>query len=742
MADVLAATDAARLTEFARAFKGAARAVVLYPDGHPAIGATLGRLAQITAQGRLASPLRISVTPESLLLDGRVAARPDPAIAELASLLHAHLIGELTVFAGGDEHAWSVFLRLLARAPDGVRAEGGILRLWMAAAGTHVDVRELDYSEVLRERASGLSASWADIASSCLAGDTVDIPEELIRALLDESGYNDTLARVLAEIDEAAEAAGRTIPARAAALLRLLRGLLNSAARRVPDRLEQLTLRLSSSLERLTPDLMLAVVAQERQHAAAGGLHPAVTGQMSDGSVAGFVARNAMTPRAPIERLAQAFQALVVDPERRERLVTMAHDTAIVAGESGRGFETKWREIAETLLSEYSDEPYVSTQYASELTEAREQALQVEQLNEDPPDRLSAWIATVAAGEIRRLDVMLILDLLRIETDSARRAAIMTPALSLVEELFLLGDFETVEPVLVRWQEDAGNPDDHDRQATASAALRRLASGVTMGHIVSHLDGADENQFRRIKSLCSRIGDIMVRPLAETLSTEERTHTRERLTDILLGFGAAGRREVEQLKSSPNAAVRRTAIYLLREFGGMDALPDLTELLDDTEPIVQREAVRAILKLGTPEAYLVLEQGLLSGTPQSRDVIMQALGSHREDTAAPLLVYILDHVSHRGALGWVYARAVDMLGQLSDPVVVPALRSALHRGEWWAPRRTAALRRAAAAGLARMGTSEALDALADAARTGSRGVRSAARAALDLAPGGRAGEGG
>ena len=55
--------------------------------------------------------------------------------------------------------------------------------------------------------------------------------------------------------------------------------------------------------------------------------------------------------------------------------------------------------------------------------------------------------------------------------------------------------------------------------------------------------------------------------------------------------------------------------------------------------------------------------------------------------------------------------------------------SALYRGEWWAPRRTKALRRTAAAALRLIGNAEALQALEDAAARGPRGVRVAARAA-------------
>ena len=84
---------------------------------------------------------------------------------------------------------------------------------------------------------------------------------------------------------------------------------------------------------------------------------------------------------------------------------------------------------------------------------------------------------------------------------------------------------------------------------------------------------------------------------------------------MFIAFGASGRREVERLKSSPNAAVRRTAIDLLRQFGGSEALPRAERLLDDNEPQVQREAVRAILSIGTERAYATLGRALTDGTP-------------------------------------------------------------------------------------------------------------------------------
>ena len=62
----LTTEEATRLVEFARACKAAARAVLLYPAGHPAIAATLGRIVQITSAASLSEPLVVTVLPESL----------------------------------------------------------------------------------------------------------------------------------------------------------------------------------------------------------------------------------------------------------------------------------------------------------------------------------------------------------------------------------------------------------------------------------------------------------------------------------------------------------------------------------------------------------------------------------------------------------------------------------------------------------------------------------------------------
>jgi HEAT repeat protein len=738
--------DAARLTEFARACKAAARAVVLYPGNHPAIAATLGRLVQLTSQANLAEPLRINVQPDALLVDGRAPARMDPAIGELATLLHDHLIGEMTVHAGGDVEAWQKFLLLLGRAPDAVRSEGGIGRLWTALAGSHVEVREIDYSEVLRERRGGEAAAWEQVIANCLQGDAFDLDDEAFAALVQIAGDPAKVAELMSALDVRAAESGHSIGHRTRALLMLMQGIVRAVAERQPESMDAVLRNLAGAVGQLTPDMLMSLLSQRAnppedstpdgvqgggQPAGAQGLVNAVASRMSDSTIAQFVARNALAPGTSIDRVAQAFHTLVGGEEQRERLLTMAHDDAASSPlGNADGFEEAWENVAQKMLTSYSDKPFVSEEYARELSSARTKAVAVEHLHDDPPERLSAWRGTVATSELRRLDLTLVLDLLRLEQDTQRWSTLLRPVVSLLEDLLLVGDFDAASELLAALLRHREPDCSQERRQAAIIAVDVLVQGPLMRHIVTHLATIDDAQFEEVKAICLSIGDVLIRPLAETLSAEERVRPRERLTAILLGFGSIGRREVERLKSSPNAAVRRTAVYLLREFGGSDALPELAELLNDNEQQVQREAVRAILRIGSAKAYQVLEQALASGTVQSREAIMQSLTLVRDGGATPLLAYILDHVDHRGPLGAIYARAIEALGALKDPQGVPALKGALYRGEWWAPRRTAALRGAAAAALARIGSSEATAVLNEAVTAGSRGIRAAARAHL------------
>lgn len=727
----LAPDVAQRLIDFARACKAATRTVTLYPDGHPAIVGALSRLVETAARATASGPLTVAATPDRLTIDGRGPARPDPALGELAALLHSHLVGELRILNGAEPAAWRGFLLLLARTPDEILVDGGIARLWAAAGGQHVEIREIDYAQVLRERPSGSHAEWDAIIEHCLAGDAVELDDATVKTLLDIASDAGRLRDLVRRIDEEAMSSG-TGRTQAQALVRLLRLMARAAAGADPAQLEAILSNAAAAAGQLSPEVMLELLTERYQSQPGGQMDVvgAMVDRMSDATIASFVATSVVTERGATARLAQAFQALVPEGDRRDLLIDLV-ESEVMKTPLGRetSFEDLWKRASELLLS-YRDETFVSAEYARELTTARTQAADLERVSDDPPERLAGWLSTVADAEVRHLDLLLLLDLLRVEEDPERWADVLEPATAHVNDLVLLGDLESAVPLVRAIAAETSATASNRHREPATAAIARLAAGQLMSSLVGHLRTVDDALSDHAKALCQALGPPVIKPLAEALAAEERGRAFRRLTDILVSFGSRGRDAVEQLKSSANPAVRRTAIHLLREFGGNDALGELTPLLEDRDPNVQREAIRAIVNIGTNESFAILERVLVGGSAPSREAITGSLVSIRDERAVPLFAHILRSREYRRSLRSVYDGAVSALGAIGGPEAVEALKYALHEGEWWAPLRTSAIRTAAANALGHIGTPEAAAVLQDASTNGPRGVRAAARQQL------------
>ena len=729
--DILAADETLRLAEFARACKAAARVVALYPVTHPAIKAALGRIAGAAARLRHEGAVVLTVMPDAVLLDGRAPLKPESSLVELASLLHGHLIGELRLAGDLPPEGWHAFLTLLARAPEDVRATGGLSREWSAAGHDAIEVRQIDYTEVLRERPSGLDSAWERIITSYLEGDLSDLDEEAMTALLDIAGdtgrFKEFTEQLVAKASEGGRRGKKDI------VLRVLQALADFTARQHPEQLDRVLSQVAGVVPRLTPDLVLMLIttgAPLPEGAPPGiDLGGEVRSRISDHAIAEFVAQTVSREQGATARLAEAFQALVPDDARRQPLLeTAAAEAAHLPVGRHPDFREMWKHAVD-MLTTYSDEKYVSDEYGRELASARANAIEVERVSDDPPERVNSWRQSVSEDAIRRAELRLLLDLLAIETRPAEWTQVLDAMLALIDQLVLTENLalaqELIEAIVAASRE--GQP----FAATAHAGLEKLRTGPLMRHVVLFIRQAPADAVDSVSAFCRALGPSVIGTLAEALAHEQGL-AMKRLREVLLSFGAAGRAYADDLRSSPNPAVRRTAIDLLRAFGGAEALPDLAGLLDDAEPAVQRDALRAIVQIGTDEAYAVLQQALMSSNTATRDAIMKALIATRDDRAAPLFVYILQHIDYRGHLEQVYLSAVETLGKLGgDPASVEALSRVLRRGEWWAPLRTQRLRTTAAAALRACGSAEARQALEQAVSDGPRGVRRAARAALN-----------
>jgi hypothetical protein len=722
----LAPEVASRLAGFARACKAAARAVSLYPPEHPAIEVALSRLAAAAAAATEKEKFVVRVVPGNLLVDGKMSARPEPALGDLANILHGHLVGELTIHRGVDAASWRAFLALLAQDPQDVRAQGGIGRAWTTGAGHGIDLQEIDYATIIKERASGDDASWDTIIENCLRTDAVELDEETLKALTEIASDSGRLWDFINRLEEQA-ASGGDVKAHTAALMRILKGITKHVAESSPETLDLILDNIAQAATRLSPESMMGLLGSEQEPGSPEANLAAEVGQrMSDSMISRFVARSVATERACTSRLADAFRALAPDPERKQAVLELVHkDLQASALGAAAGFEALWSRVAE-MLGSYSDQRWVSEDYSIELSKACGQMLEVESVPDDPPERISSWLTTVSDAALRALDVQLLCDLLVVEPDGERWQELLDVVVRHVDDLVLIADFVSARRLVDALGAEAKLAGSA-RQRAAAGAVDLLVRGELMPQLAAHLNTVGDEEGEQIRSLCLAIGPTLVPHLANALANEQRPRSRQRLTDLLMEFGEHGRQCVDQLRRSPNPSVRRAAVRLLRSFGGQDALSDLAELLNDSEAHVQREAVRALIAIAVDEAYALLEQALASEASRARSAVIQELSTTRDERATPLFCYMVRHLACRGNTREIYLKAVSRLGTLGGPGAVEALKDVLHKGLWWSPRRAREWRTVAAEALAALKTPEAQVVLEEAVASGTFGVRRVAK---------------
>lgn len=728
-----------RLAEFARACKAATRVVSMYPASHPAIQTALARIGEATKQATANGPLPITVLPDALLVAGRGLAKPEPSANELAALLHQQLIGELTLFDRLDNDGWHSFLTLLSKPPEDTRALGGVKKAWEETGNKAIVLTEIDYADILRERGGSADGATWDRILAALKEDTDDhgVGAGASGGMDDMIALTESPERLVQfaqRLQDVGRASGDDALQQRKSLLGLMHGLANYTAERKPHELDTVLDTMAGAAAQLPPDMLLTLITDPPPQSAGSGsarmdLAGELQARLTDEMVSKFLVDNIAKDRGASNRLATAFHTLVPDRARQQAVLAAAAAQAADMFQQDPLFESVWSSSSEMLMS-YSDAKFVSEGYARELTTAQAQAMDVTQIGDDPPARIRAWVSTLAEDQLRALDQRLILDLLKIETRADAWSGVLDNALSDIDQLVLVGDLPLASQLLEAVSDiarDAASP----FAAAASAGITRLVEGPMVRHMALFFQRSTDAEFEIARRMCAMIGPALVKPMSDALMGEDNARTVRRLRDILISYGHAAREYANELKSSRNPAVRRAAIDLLKGLGGEGALPDLRQMLDDTDTQVQREALRGIVQIGTNEAYQLLEQALKTGAPHTKDAIMQALGAFRDERSAPLFVHILNTTPSTGPTEGLYLQTIESLGKIAaDERSAAALKEILYRGDWWAPGRTARSRAAAARALRSMGTGGADRLLEEAAASGPSAVKKIAKAAL------------
>ncbi len=722
------------VSALARALVAAARNTALYPPDHPAVRASVDRLRTALHEAASGQPFSFGVTPDTLIVDGISAATRESPVAEAAAWLHQRDVLQLTFAGDVPPAALETLLRVLGEDIASTRARGGPARAWAEVGHPSIAVEQVDFSRVLEDREVEHPARTKDDLWKAIVAAVLDrrktLDEAVQRRLLDIAGDTVAIGQLAQDVITPNYAADGSpmLTTQAAAVVAAYRHLVGIVDVMAPDRRAEVMQNLAAATASLDPRVVMQMLSGREEGATAGG-SPAIKRGLAeafdDMKVAQLLATTLAIDGQASERLAEVFDTIAPDEPRKRRVLTLTRsllsETAFGRGDQ---FQTLWSSMEELLLT-YNERPFVSAEYRAGLDHAGSRA--AEMAGSDVPADLLALVDSLGQDNVRRLSVILLIDLLTLERDPARASEIARDLTALCEDLLLAGDYQSAVDVTGVLAAQAADP-----VAIAGSgsrvALDGLAETIAFREAVDLLGEMGETEAALFAKVCANVGPAASDPLRGVLDVEALTPARRRATAIIHDFGGRASRRLAPLVSSPHWYAQRNVAELMGALGSAEAVPLLQSLLRGADPRVMSAAVHALSRIDDPTAARAVHTVLRAATGGQRSAVVAALVAERDPRVVPVLVRILNESDALGADHAIVLETLAALANVGDDQAVPQLAATMRKRSWFGRKKLRAVKAGALAALRRIGTPAAERALSEAAVNGDRLLRKLVRA--------------
>ena len=717
----------------ARTLVSGIRTRSLYPAAHPNVDSAVARLHEsILAIGET-NGFTLGVTPETLLLDGKPLDDTDVQVTEAAELLHELDIIRLTFSSQIKPHTLHSLVGVLSQDITLLRGRGGPARAWDEDGDGAVLIEQIDYHEVLKdhdgERKQGdRDHLWLHLVRSIGRRDATFSEVEQERLL--------EIAASVSAIGELANEATKPactpegaplLTTQATMVLAAYAHLHQVVGVMAPERVDQVTANLAAATSALDPRIVVEMMRADQGDDIRNAVVRGMADSFDDDQVAQLLATTLALDGKATERLAEVFDTIVPDDERKVRVFDL---TKTMLNEQDFGgedrFKTLWNSV-DSLLISHDETAFVSSDYRTVLDSATSRGEVMAEGGALPPE-LGDWAATVEEESVRTLSVTLLSDLLRIETSAVRGADIVRDIHSMVEDLLLTGEYAEALRLVQALGEAAGKRGGVARGA-ARKALDELGTGGALRETIGLLDALDEAEFDMLRTLFSEIGPSAVESLHATLLFERKSRARVRGAEVIVGYGEPAVERLGPLTGHAQWFVQRNTVELLGRIGSPKAVPLLQPLLRGHDPRVLKETVGALAGIDDPSAVRAIHTVLRASGGEDRQAVIDALIQARDSRVVPVLARILKESQSLGRDHNLVLETLQALARIRNDAAVPIVASVMGQRRWFRPRRTRALKTAGVGVLVRIGGPKAQTALAVAATAGDRLLRRIAREA-------------
>ncbi len=684
----------------ARSLTAAARNWALYPPEHPAVDASVRRFAEAVLQSTSGAAFAFAVTPKTLLIAGVPLPEEQP-VAEAARLLHDHDLLQVTFLGDPPVEALQAFLKILSAPADDLRRDGGPAKAWEESGHSSIVLEQIDYEKLLEDREVDKPLEhrhddiWRSLVNTIVQGGHAFDEAQQARLL--------EISRSVFEIGDLAEAVAAPkcnvdgsplITTQAATVLAVFRHLAGIVTVMDPERLPDVMRNVASATSNLDPHVVLQMM-QTEEGSADSSIASAIASSFDDEKVAQLLATALAKDGRASARLAQVFDVIAPDAERKQRVLTMTRSMLSEQdfGKTGQ-FRAVWSSMEELLLG-YDETPYVSAAYQASLEGAGARGDML--AGRDLPPELPEWVDSLGQDNVRSLSVQLVADLLRIEDNADRSADIARDMTALIEDLFLAGDFDNAVLVL---RELKAASTRKIAPAAARAALASTGESAGLRDAAAMLGELEEKSLNAFAECCEIIGPTTVRALHPVLQSETETPAYKRARDVVRKYGAAAVGHLAPLADDNRWFVQRNAAVLLGATRSADAVAPLQSLLRRSDARVLRQAVAALAGIDDPAAARAIHTVL------------------RDPRVVPMLARILTESDPFGEDHDTILGALDAVRQLANEQAIAPVVTLMKKKKFFQRKKARAFKTASVQALVAIGTPKAKAALDEAAQTG------------------------
>jgi hypothetical protein len=713
------------LLQLSRALVAAARNWTLYPPEHPTVAVSVKRLSEAIRASSLGAIFSIGITPDTLMVEDAAADSTQSGISEAAALLHDRDLIRISILGDVPIEAVHAFLRVLALDPAERRARGGPARIWQTEGHQSLVLEQIDYSRMLaRERGEVAEPAkrddlWRSIVLSISGGQQAVFDERAQQRLLAIAGSPVDIADLATAVmaPKCAIDGSPMITTQAATVLAAFRHLSSIVSVMSPDRMPEVMNNLASAATQLDAHVMMQVLQTEEDPAAGMTIVQGLAGAFDDVKVAQLLATALALEGKASDRLATIFNTIAPDDDRKRRVLTMTRSMLNETdfGQTGQ-FQVLWTSMEELLVS-YNDRPFVSEVYRAALDGIGGRAERMAAM--DLPLEADEWLESLGQENVRRLSVLMLIDLLSLETDAKQAEQIAEDMEALAEDLLMSGAYADALTVTSALAKRAGIEDGIGRDA-CRAALDRLGDSLAMRETAALIGDVDESAWNAIESVIRTIGVASVESLKPVVMIEHDTLASERAEATIVAFGIPSVTRLAPLVADSRWFVQRRGARLLGTIAAAEAVPLLQPLLRQSDPRVAREAVTALAAIQDPSAARAIHTVLRASSGSLRRAVIDALVAGGDTRVVPVLVQIISESQPLGKDHDVVLESVAALAKVGSEDAVPTLTTLALRRAFFRRKKLRAVKEASVAALAQLQGSRADKALKEAAHTGDR----------------------